>query len=179
MTLSLFPLTFGSSSFSQPSSSTGLSMGFGDLALTSISSWDCALDLALWPFLPSTCSGGLPGATWGLSGPISGGGGSALDRGMFWRRSETCRTWGLEQQMLSLAPDPRQHLGLDSTLLQPFGVPVPIPYRGRETMHREVELSSHMAVEHVLRRIWPVTVLSSHGILASGGPALTLPHPDK
>lgn len=75
MTLSLFPLTFGSSSFLQPSSSTGLSMGFGDLALTSISSRDCALDLALWPFLPSTCSGGLPGATWGLSGPISGGGG--------------------------------------------------------------------------------------------------------
>lgn len=50
-------------------------MGFGDLALTSISPQDCALDLALWPFLPSTCSGGLPGATWGLSRPISWEGG--------------------------------------------------------------------------------------------------------
>ena len=49
-------------------------MDFGDLALTSNSPQDCASDLALWPFPPSTCSGGLPGATLGLSGPISCGG---------------------------------------------------------------------------------------------------------
>lgn len=47
------------------------SMGFKDLALTSNSAQDYALDLALWSFLPSTCSSGLAGATLGLSRPIS------------------------------------------------------------------------------------------------------------